>query len=110
MSLPIAALALDSPRGQAGVMRWDESHDSPDVVDRRGDAPARAGGGLGGVLYLVPWLLRMPYGWVVVLGGAVFYFARGFFSGGIDPQHAHGGSLPNAGAPVETPEVHFVSF
>jgi predicted metalloprotease len=44
------------------------------------------------------------------LGGAVFYLARGVLSGGVDPQHAHGGSLPNAGARVETPEVHFVSF
>jgi predicted metalloprotease len=52
----------------------------------------------------------MPYGWVVVLGGAVFYFARGFLSGGVDPHHAQGSSLPNTGARAETPEVHFVSF
>jgi predicted metalloprotease len=91
-------------------MRWDESHDSPDVVDRRGDAPARLGGGGGGLLYLVPWLLRMPYGWVVVLGGAAFYLVRGFLSGAADPQHAHSGTVPSAVAQAETPEVHFVSF
>ncbi len=92
-------------------MRWDESHESPDVVDRRGDAaPLRGGGGMGGMLYLVPWLLRTPYGWVVVLGGFIFYVARGLLSGGVDSQHLHNGQPSTAGARAETPEVHFVSF
>jgi predicted metalloprotease len=91
-------------------MRWDESHDSPDVVDRRGDEPARAGGGLGGMLFLLPWLLRTPYGWVVVLGGIVFYVARGLLFGGADPQRVQGAMPPAATSRAETPEVHFVSF
>jgi predicted metalloprotease len=91
-------------------MRWDESHDSPDVVDRRGDEPARGGGGLGGMLFLVPWLLRTPYGWVVVLGGIVFYVARGVLFGGADPQRVHGAMPSSPSSRAETPEVHFVSF
>lgn len=89
-------------------MRWDESHESPDVVDRRGEGPAQAGGGMGGLLFLLPWLLRTPFGWLIVLGGIVFYVARGFF--GADPQRAHGADLPAATSQAETPEVHFVSF
>lgn len=91
-------------------MRWDESHDSPDVVDRRGDEPARGGGGLGNMLFLVIWLLRTPYGWIVVLGGIVFYVARAVFFGGADPQRVHSGMTSNVSSPAETPEVHFVSF
>ncbi|MDP8999113.1 MAG: neutral zinc metallopeptidase [Myxococcota bacterium] len=90
-------------------MRWDESHESPDVVDRRGQGPAQAGGGIGGLLFLLPWLLRTPFGWVIILGGIVFYVARGFFSGA-DTQRAHGADAPAATAAAETPEVHFVSF
>jgi predicted metalloprotease len=91
-------------------MRWDESHESRDVIDRRGEAPMRAGGGLGNMLFLALWLLRKPYGWVIVLGGVLFYFARGFLTGGANPQRAHEGTVPNAGSQAETPEVHFVSF
>jgi predicted metalloprotease len=92
-------------------MRWDESHESPDVVDRRGDAPARAGGGIGGFLFLLPWLMRSPFGWLIIAGAIVFYVGRAlFFSGGTDTQRAHGDGVPAAGAPAETPEVHFVSF
>ncbi len=91
-------------------MRWDESHESPDVVDRRGEGPARAGGNLGGLLFLLPWLLRSPFGWVVVVGAIVFYVARGFLSGAADPSRVHGGALSPSAAPAEAPAVHFVSF
>jgi hypothetical protein len=92
-------------------MRWDPSHDSPDVIDRRGEEPARGGGGIpSGLLYLLPWLLRSPFGWVVILGAIVFYVGRAFLSGGPVGQRAHDGSLPATGDRAETPEVHFVSF
>jgi len=43
-------------------MKWDEGHESDDVVDRRGEGAG--GAGLGGLFWL---LLRFKYGWVVVL-------------------------------------------
>jgi predicted metalloprotease len=47
-------------------MRWDEGHESPDVIDRRGE---RSGGaaGLGGLLGLLPIVTRFRGGWVIVL-------------------------------------------
>jgi len=45
-------------------MKWDESHESPDVIDRRGEGGGGGGGGLGWLLWI---LLRFKYGWVVVL-------------------------------------------
>jgi predicted metalloprotease len=48
-------------------MRWDPGHKSDDVVDRRGEQqPARAFGG-GGLLQLLPLVLRFKYGWVLIL-------------------------------------------
>jgi predicted metalloprotease len=97
-------------------MRWDDSHESPDLIDRRGEAPSGGGGGGGGNLglfYLVFWLLRRPWGWAVLLIGGVGYLvlrAAGSFTGP-DPRALHGGQSTR-GAPVDrdTPEVHFVSF
>jgi predicted metalloprotease len=91
-------------------MRWDESHESSDVDDRRGEAPVRGGGNLGGLLSILPWLLRTPYGWVVVVGAIGWYVVRSLFFAGPDVQGAHGGDVPVSGRPAETPEVHFVSF
>jgi predicted metalloprotease len=91
-------------------MRWDPSHESPDVIDRRGEEPARGGGGIpSGLLYLLPWLLRTPFGWVILVGALVFYLGRGLFAGPVG-QRAHGGSFPANGERAETPEVHFVAF
>ncbi|MGD0677443.1 MAG: neutral zinc metallopeptidase [Polyangiaceae bacterium] len=91
-------------------MRWDESHESPDVIDRRGEEPIRGGGDGEGLLFLLPWLMRTPFGWLVIVVGVLFYLGRGLVGGGLDAPHAHGGDLPMSGAPVETPAVHFVSF
>src|SRR5579864_3203802 len=95
-------------------MRWDESHESPDVIDRRGEAPERGGfrgGNPAGLLNLAFFLLSKPHGWVIVLIGAVVYFGRGFLLSGDDVAHrAQGEPAGNAGRPAETPEVHFVSF
>ena len=45
-------------------MRWDQGHESDDVIDKRGESgPGLAGMG-GGLLWL---LLRFKYGWVAVL-------------------------------------------
>jgi predicted metalloprotease len=57
-------------------MRWDESHQSPNVEDRRGQAPARRGGGAG----LLFWLFTR-FGWPgLLIGGvalAVMYYGQG---------------------------------
>ena len=91
-------------------MRWDESHDSPDVIDRRGE-----GGGGGGVaanagmLYLVFWLLRRPWGWAVLLVLGIGYFAYSRLAPSDDSQGLHSGTgRPESAA--ESAEVHFVSF
>jgi predicted metalloprotease len=91
-------------------MRWDDEHDSPDLIDRRGEEPMRGGGGIGGLLFLLPWLLRTPFGWVIVLGAIVFYVARGFMGGLTNASRAHGGSFPQSGQTADAPEVHFVGF
>ncbi len=96
-------------------MRWDDSHESPDVVDRRGDGPSYGGGGGGsvGLFYLVFWLLRRPWGWVVLFIGGVGYVAlRGLGAlGGTEPRGLHGGeSARGVSVDKDAPEVHFVSF
>ena len=95
-------------------MRWDESHESPDVIDRRGDAPTRGGFGGGnqaGLLNLALFLLTKPHGWVIVLIGGVLYLARGLlFSPGEVSHRVQGEPGASNGHAAETPEVHFVSF
>jgi uncharacterized protein len=94
-------------------MRWDDSHDSPDVIDRRGEGPTGGGGGNLGFFYLVFWLLRRPWGWVVLIIGGIGYLVLRGVSGlaGDDSRALHGGqSAPGASADRDAPEVHFVSF
>jgi predicted metalloprotease len=88
-------------------MRWDPEHESPDLIDRRGE---RSGPGGGGLLFLVvrllPWLIRTPFGWAILLallGYAVFQGVthRGLFSGTAEPQ---------GGSNVTDPQTHFVAF
>jgi hypothetical protein len=93
-------------------MRWDDSHESPDVVDRRGEGPSGGGGG-SGLFFLVFWLLRRPWGWVVLIVGGIGYFALrqlGAFDAA-DSRALHGGqSGPGAPADPDAREVHFVGF
>ncbi len=85
-------------------MRWDEEHESSDLIDRRGEAPAA---NLGGLLWLLPWLLRTPFGWVIIvvfLGFSLFKgVARGLFSG-------NAGDNSSAAAAARDPESRFVGF
>jgi len=93
-------------------MRWDDEHESPDIVDRRGEGPVADGGG-GGLFFLVFWLLRQPWGWIVLLVGAVGYFGLRW-SGALDAADSrglHGWESTSGVAPDhESPEVHFVGF
>jgi uncharacterized protein len=91
-------------------MRWDRSHESPDIIDRRGEQPPMQGGGnIGGLLFLLPWLLRSRFGWIILVGGILFYLARGFMTGGVPGQNVQGGP-GSPSAQGETPETHFVAF
>jgi predicted metalloprotease len=85
-------------------MRWDQDHESPDLIDRRGEGGA--GPNVGGLLWLIPWLLRTPFGWVVllvVLGVAIFQgVRRGLYSGNAQN--------PGGGSNVTDPQAHFVAF
>jgi len=85
-------------------MRWDEDHESSDLIDRRGDGPAA---NLGGLMWLLPMLLRTPLGWVILAGILVFSLFKGvtrFSSGNVD---ANGS--PTA-ASAKDPEARFVGF
>jgi uncharacterized protein len=103
-------------------MRWDQEHESPDVIDRRGEGPpGGGGGGLGGALFaLAPLLMRHPLGIVILLvllvGSALCTGIGGLTSSQRD------GSAPGPAA-TQTPGVtrttkggipdegrHFVSF
>ena len=59
-------------------MRWDEGHESPDLIDRRGEDGGSGGGGgalLRTVLTFAPMLVRHPLGILVlliVLAGAAY--------------------------------------
>jgi predicted metalloprotease len=89
-------------------MRWDESHESEDLIDRRGDGPARSDAGLGTLVYLLPWLLQSRTGRVILVVGGLFMVGRALLSGPIG-HGLHGGATARGGA-AETPEVHFVGF
>jgi predicted metalloprotease len=94
-------------------MRWDESHESRDVIDRRGEGPT-GGGGLGGdgggLIRLALVLLTRPHGWVIVVLGLAFYFGRGLLFGGGGDTHRLQTEPAGKGGAGETGEVHFVSF
>ena len=92
-------------------MKWDEGHESPDVIDRRGEGGG--GRGLGGLLGIVPMLLRMRGGWLIalVLVGVVVVAGRGSLGGIL------GGSseATTTGAPAVGPrtadkKAQFVAF
>lgn len=88
-------------------MRWDEEHESPDLIDRRGER--EGGASAGGLLYLLvrllPWLVRTPFGWVILLvlaGLAIFQgVTHGLYSGTAEPQ---------GGSNVTDRQAHFVAF
>ncbi len=86
-------------------MKWEPGHESPDVIDKRGEG----GGGprMGGLLFLLPWLLRSKLGWLVLLAGGAYYLWSGVLGGGAQ-RAAEGPAGPRTGA--ERTTVEFVSF
>ena len=97
-------------------MKYDEDHESPDVIDRRGEGGGSegfGGGGGGGVNpFFLFALLRTPYGWVVLLGIGVWYGLTrfGVIGGGDEPRPAHGAHAAHTQSATEAKEEHFVSF
>jgi len=92
-------------------MRWDEGHDSDDVVDRRGEGPAYGFGGGGGglwfLLQILPWLVQSPLGLLVAVGFVGFVGIRALVGGG-DTEHASREHAAQASKKDEN--YHFVSF
>jgi predicted metalloprotease len=86
-------------------MRWDEEHESPDLIDRRGQRGSDGGGLLFLVVRLLPWLIRSPFGWVILLallGYGIFQgVTHGFYSGTAQER---------GGSNVTDPQAHFVAF
>ncbi len=92
-------------------MKWDEDHESPDLIDRRGEGGGGGGGLGGGSLFLIMWLLRTPYGWVVLIGlGIWFGLTRLGVIGGSTTQGVHHTDHQSQSGQQDQKEVHFVSF
>ena len=90
-------------------MKWDEGHQSPDVIDRRGQGGG--GGGLG-LLGLIPLVTRFRGGWIVALlivGFMLFGGLRGMFGGG-DTGDTTTTSAPVAGHRTDDKKAQFVAF
>jgi len=93
-------------------MKWDPSHQSRDLEDRRGQSarPRMSGAGLGFIFTL---LLRTKYGWIVIVLIVGFVLAReaGLF-GGLDaggvPAAPTAPGIPTGGPADE--EARFVGF
>ncbi|HEU4409795.1 MAG TPA: neutral zinc metallopeptidase [Polyangiaceae bacterium] len=94
------------------TMRWDDNHESPDVIDRRGERGPALGGLGGGVLTFLPLLMRSPIGWVVLLAlGAWWLFSGGLGGGGSARPGGPPRPAANAVAPAgEDKMKSFVSF
>jgi len=88
-------------------MKWDEGHQSPDVIDRRGQGGG--GGGLGGMVGLLPLLLRFKGGWIIALliVGFLAFGGIGRFFGGSEEGTQ---TRPVAGQRTDDKKAQFVAF
>lgn len=87
-------------------MRFDDQHESPDVIDRRGQT-ARGGGGGG-----VPWLLLNLVGSRFGIGGVVVvlagYYGLQMLGGGLNLGGSSSATAPTRGNDQEKAFVSFV--
>jgi uncharacterized protein len=95
-------------------MRWDQGHDSPDVIDKRGQGGG-GGVGMGGLLGFLPMLLRFRGGWIIalVIVGVVMFGGLSRILGGGTPDDE--GTTTASGAKAAGPrsddnKAHFVAF
>ena len=88
-------------------VRWTPGYRSRDVIDRRGARPG--GKGAGGLLLLLPILLRSPLGWLVLAALVVGYL---FFGRGTGPveEAPRGATAEHAGGGTVDPQAAFVGF
>jgi predicted metalloprotease len=84
-------------------MKWDEDHESPDLVDERGRGGSGGGMGLLGPLLSIG--SRFGIGGIVV--AVLLYFGAQFFLS--SPARVSGGSA-SPGAPGNDTRAHFVAF
>jgi predicted metalloprotease len=85
-------------------MRWQQDHQSPDVIDNRGQSSGGGGGGM-----------RLGLGGFLVVGVLSVLFRTNLFAlfdgSGAPPQGANATSgPPRTSNPQEDRDVHFVSF
>jgi len=87
------------------IMRYDQDHESPDLIDERGrnNGPRLAGG--SGLLGLLPLLLRFRFGWVIIVLVLGYGFVRNFLGG--DTRQVASTAVSAKGA--DEPR-HFVAF
>jgi predicted metalloprotease len=87
-------------------MRFDQDHESPDIIDRRGE-PRGFGGGSGmGMLALLPLLGRSRFGWLIILVLVGLSVVGGLVgTGGGEPDRVAQTQTTGAGDPK-----HFVAF
>jgi predicted metalloprotease len=86
-------------------MKFDEGHESPDLIDRRGQGGG-GGPGLAGIAPFLPMLLRSRFGWVIIVVFVGYSALKGIGFGGKQgaAQGTHGAAKPDSEL------VHFVSF
>jgi predicted metalloprotease len=84
-------------------MKWDPSHQSSDVEDRRGQGGGGGGGGGLPLGFLISLLFRTKYGWIIVLLGLGVYAVQRFV---IAPKQAQNPAQLASG----DREAHFVAF
>src|SRR5690349_12034381 len=87
-------------------MRFDQDHESSDVIDRRGEGGARGGPAMSGILPFLPMLLRSRFGWVIIVAFVGYSALKGIGLGGASraTSGTHGAAKPDQEL------VHFVSF
>jgi predicted metalloprotease len=97
-------------------MRYDDDHESPDIIDRRGEGPVRAGVGGSGLFTLLWLVLRWRYGWVIALAVIGYLAYTSYIQPAMtaDQTHQPGAAGAKVGAPggsvVHDPQGHFVAF
>ena len=86
-------------------MRYDQDHESPDLIDERGQSNGPRMAGASGLLGLLPLLLRFRFGWVIIVLVLGYGFVRNFVGGGARSVANTAVTAKGADAPR-----HFVGF
>ncbi len=106
---PSNATKPPQPRKPASerTMKWDQGHESDDIVDRRGEGGGGGGGGLGGAGGgLLFFLLRFKYGWIAVLLILGAVAVQRMLSGGATGTTSETSHV----IPANDTQAHFVGF